>query len=124
MEPKFYPLVFIASPVSHPDQSKVAERVEAAARFAAWVFEREQKNVFLAAVVDMGWSKYLSGQKSFAWWELNMQIFMVPAEACYVLCLEGWEKSSGVALESKVANNLGKPVLYYYQTADGFERKT
>ncbi len=98
------------------------QRVEDAAKFAAWILENEQKNVFPAACVDMAVRKYQTKPNSPEWWEQNMQVFMQPSEACYVLRLEGWESSSGVKLEMSIAEKLGKPIYHYTATEQGYQR--
>ena len=117
------PFVFIASPVSSKNPYLVLQRIEAAAQFGAWVQEFEQKCPFVAAVHDMAVSKYLSAPKSPEWWKANIGHFMESVESCYVLCLEGWEDSSGVALEIEMARSSNKPIHYYKPTANGFQRQ-
>ncbi len=107
------PLIFIASPVTSPDPALVQSRLEAAARFGAWVQEHEGKCVFVAAVLDMALRPHLTQAPSPEQWRADLTNFMEPAEACYILCLPGWEQSSGVALEMDVARELGKPVMYF-----------
>ena len=117
------PLVFIASPVSSKSPDLVQKRIEAAAQFGAWLQEHEGKCPFVAAVHDMAISKHLSQPKSPEWWRANIGHFLENAESCYVLCLDEWENSKGVALEIEMAQSFGKPVYYYEPTADGFQRK-
>lgn len=113
------PLVFIASPVTHSDDNVVEMRMEMAARFAAWVMDTEKKNVFPAAVADMNVTPFRTTAKSAEWWDVNMETFMEPAESCYVLALDGWESSGGVALEVGCAKRLGKEIYYYKPSEDG-----
>lgn len=117
------PLVFIASPVSSENPYLVLQRTEMAARFGAWVQEVEKKCPFAAAVHDVAVRKYLSEPKSSEWWKVNIQHFMRSAESCYVLCLEGWENSTGVALETEMAKSFNIPIYYYEQIGNSFQRR-
>lgn len=117
------PLVFIASPLSCPDAGMKAARVDEAAKFAAWVMAEEGKNVYPAAVTDHHIGRFMEKAKGLEWWTENMETFMAPAESCYVLCLDGWEVSKGVALEVDVAVKLGKPVYRYVATSEGYVRQ-
>ena len=96
--------------------------MEAAPRFAAWVMEEEGKNVYLAASADKSIAKFRKTPKDLDWWAVNMEVFMQPAEACYVLGLEGWEDSKGVAVEMDCAKRLGKPVVVYVEDGEGFKK--
>ncbi len=116
------PLVFIASPVSSKNPYEVLKRIETASKFGAYVQEVEDKCPFVAAAHDMAVSKYLTNPKSKEWWKSNIKHFLADAESCYVLCLDGWEESNGVALEIEMAKEFGKPVYYYQEVSTGFKR--
>jgi hypothetical protein len=117
------PLVFIASPVSSKSPYIVLQKIEAAARFGAWVQEVERKCPFVAAAHDMAVSKYLSEPKSIDWWRKNISHFMSSAESFYVLCLDGWENSGGVTLETEMARSFNKPIYYYEPMGNSFKRR-
>ncbi len=118
MQPAEY--VFVASPVSSDDLAIVEQRMEAVARFGAWLQEEDGKCPFVVALVDKAVAKYLKKPKSLEWWGANIKHFMEPAVSCCVLCLDGWRDSGGLAFEIKKAKELGKPVFYYKLDGDGF----
>lgn len=120
---KSLPLVFVASPVSHPEPHMVRQRVAEAGRFAAWVIAEEGKMAFAGPCHLEFIFPHVKGDV-YAWMQAHSTTFMSHADECYVLCLEGWEKSTGIKQELKAADDFGKPVSYYQVEGDTFARFT
>jgi ribosomal protein S18 acetylase RimI-like enzyme len=116
-------LIFIASPLTAPDPGLVQKRVAAAGRFGAWVQSNEGKCAFVAAAHDHAIATHLAKPMPYDWWRANIHHFMAPAQSCYVLCLDGWEQSKGVAVEIEIAEQLGKPIHYYDVVGEGYQRR-
>ncbi|MDD9912118.1 MAG: DUF1937 family protein [Alphaproteobacteria bacterium] len=105
--------------MSHPDEEIRLSRVEEAVKFGAWVMDSEQKSVYVAAFNNVELDRYRKQPTTYEWWYVNMESFLSPAESCYVLCLDGWKESKGVAEEIAVAKKLGKEIIYYKKLKEG-----
>lgn len=57
-------------------------------------------------------------QQSHSFWMDQCYPMLHHAEALYILRIEGWEKSNGVALEHVYADTHGKPIFVSYNGVD------
>lgn len=78
-------LVYLATPYSHKDPNI-----------------RQSHPITLAGGLPLGWE----------YWEEYDRIILSVCSKVLVFCQNGWEKSTGVAAEIKIANELGIPVEY------------
>ena len=60
--------------------------------------------------------KYLKRLPPNFWYEFD-EPMLYSAEALFVLCLEGWEESKGVATEIKIAGDRNIPILFLRETS-------
>ena len=51
---------------------------------------------------------------SWEYWEKLDRSFINWCDIVYIYCLEGWKESTGIQAEIKIANELKKPIMYYY----------
>ena len=105
-------LVYLASPYSHPDPAVRFNRFQAVCRAAAKLM-REGHQVFspiahshsVALFGDIG-----AGAHDF-WWRQD-EPWLRRADALYILKLDGWEQSEGIARERGLAEGLNKPITF------------
>lgn len=105
------PLVYLACPYSHPDMAVRCQRFDAV-NVVAGALMRSGKLIFspishthpIAVVgnLPMGWD----------FWHAYDRAFLEHSNAVIVLCLDGWQESTGVQAEIKIARELGIPVEY------------
>jgi len=105
-------VIYLASPYSHP-QNKVREfRYQEICRIAGKLMLQGQ-HVFspIAHCHQIAiWSNLPTDAKWWYKWNLH---FILQSEELWVVMMEGWNTSKGVAQETKLAINLGKKVVYY-----------
>ena len=101
--------IYIAAPYSHPDPAVEQERFELVTRAAGWlmrcgyaVFSPVSHSHPVAQSVDL--------PRSWWFWQAQDLPFMRVCDALYILALEGWEQSIGVAAEIAHAKTVGIPI--------------
>ena len=104
-------MIYLASPYSHPDPAVRQQRFEAVCAAAARMMARGQ-HVFspiahshpiaLAGGLPTGWE----------YWEVFDRVLIGACAEVRVLMLDGWNHSAGIREETRIALELGKPVLY------------
>jgi len=105
------PLVYLACPYTHPDGSMRQQRYLAATRAAVVL---TQKGLFVFSPIThshpMAQCSELPGTWEF-WRDID-RAFISCCHTMYVLRLEGWEDSRGVAEEVAIAGGFGIKVDY------------
>ena len=104
-------MIYLASPYSHADPAVLEARFQIVCRQAARLM-REGHHIFspiahthpiaLAGGLPLGWD----------FWEKYDRDMLNGCEAVWVLQLDGWETSKGVAAEIRIANEMGIPVRF------------
>lgn len=104
-------LIYLASPYSHSDKEVMVQRFESVNKIAGKLMS-EGKYVFapishthpiaVACTLPRGWD----------FWEGYDRTMISRCQKLIVLRLEGWEKSTGVNAEIKIAQELGLPIEY------------
>ena len=103
--------IYLATPYSHPDPPVRLFRFDAVNKVAAQlmsdgflVFSPISHTHPIAEAGDLpkGWEFWKEYDKTFIEW----------ADEVYVLKAQGWETSTGVQAEIKIAEEMGKPVVY------------
>jgi len=104
-------LVYLACPYSHPDQAVREARFHAANRCAS---EFMRAGVFIFSPISHTHPIAIAGGLPLSWdfWEPYDRAVLGACGAVYVLMLEGWQESKGVAAEIVIARELGLPVEY------------
>lgn len=106
------PIIYLATPYSHPDPAVREARYEAVTRYAARLIA--EGNVVFSPITMSHPIEVLSGAApapSDVWCDFDEPFMEVSAEAV-VLMLPGWEQSRGVAREIAHFTTAGKPVRY------------
>lgn len=104
-------LSYLAVPYSHPDPAIRAERFHAA-NLAAGELIRRGHIVFspishthpIAEVCDM--------PKGWDFWHQYDRAFIAASRLLVVLCIEGWDRSVGVAAEFEIAREVDIPIMF------------
>lgn len=112
MEPAFlaHPMIYLASPYSHPDPAIREDRFQAVCRAAAALI-RDGHAVFSPVAHSHPIAAY-GLPTDWAFWETQMRHHLETSAEVVVLTLDGWQESVGVAAEIAIATELGKPVRY------------
>lgn len=93
------PLVYIASPLTHPDPAVLTARQTAAADYAALLV-----NQGVIAYAPVTYTRLLTelGAAPPDWYQFDLH-FLARADELRILTLPGWEQSYGVQLERQFA---------------------
>ena len=104
-------MIYLASPYSHPEASFREERFAQARKFVVEMI-RENLVAFSPIVYAHGLAVEYNLPKGVElWWPLNADMLRHSTEL-WVLKLDGWAESRGIALEINAAKLLNIPVNY------------
>jgi hypothetical protein len=103
-------MIYLASPYSHPDQAVRVQRFQAACRTTVALM-RAREIVFSPVVHSHPLAE--DGLPSdWGFWERFDRQLLALCDELVVLTLDGWEESTGVQAEIRIATELGKPVRF------------
>lgn len=112
--------LYLASPYSHVDAQVRAERFQEAVDAAAFLMRRGQvvyspivHNHPLAVAHDLptGWD----------YWKRFDEAMLACCGQVFVLMIEGWHASHGIAAEVAIAKNLSLPVGFLFKSETGYD---
>ena len=105
-------MIYLASPYNHEDKNIRDRRAEKVKKKAAELM-MEGHIVFSPIAHGCAIKPYLSKdlEVNHRFWLEQDAAYLFKMKALYVLRLEGWDKSKGVAWEIETANVLGVPVV-------------
>jgi hypothetical protein len=105
-------MIYLATPYSHDDPAVMQARFEAVNAAAAELMSRGQ-HVF--SPISHSHPISVVGDLPVEWdyWEAYDKRLLAICDQLYVLTLDGWQESVGVAAEMKLARSMGKPVRFY-----------
>ena len=105
------PLVYLASPYSHPERSVRAQRFEAVCRAAAKLMNG---GVYLYSAISHSHPIAEAGSLPLGWdfWGAYDRAILSCCNKVIVLRLDGWRESKGVQAEIAIAAEQGIPVEY------------
>jgi len=103
--------VFVISPYTHDNPVVVQERVEKAETFLVNL-TLEGKIAYSTIVAMHHLTKNHTLPTNYAFWRNHCRTMIASAKEVYVLCLDGWKESTGVADEIKIATELHKNITY------------
>ncbi|PZR79771.1 MAG: hypothetical protein DI537_40645 [Stutzerimonas stutzeri] len=105
-------LIYVAAPYSHPVPEVVATRMDLFTRTMAKLIEQGHHpvsplmNHFLAEKIEVNFPL------SWQYWEEYSSKLLDRCDAMMVITMHGWEESTGVTAEIKMAIERGKPIEY------------
>lgn len=106
------PMIYVASPYSHPDPFVVDKRFQAVEQFTARLIGAGMLAYSPIAAFHHMARRY-SLPKDAIYWRAHNQHTMSHASELFVLRLPGWEESRGVQMEIDWADRMGLPVSYH-----------
>jgi hypothetical protein len=102
--------VYLATPYSHPDAFVREQRHREAAQFLAWCLFNGiwaySPIVHTAAVAN-------GLPYTYEFWHPYNCAMIRASRGLYVLRIDGWEKSAGIAAEIAFAKEIGLPVTFF-----------
>lgn len=104
-------LIYLASPYTHPDPRVVTERFEAVCREAAYLM---RAGIHVLSPIAHTHPIAQVGDLPTRWefWEAFDRTLIAACKEVWVLQLDGWRESRGVAAEIAIAEQMGKRVRY------------
>lgn len=104
-------MIYLASPYTHPDPVVREDRFHIVCR-AAGHFMAKGHKIFspIAHTHPICVAKELPFEFGF-WAELDKEMIRL-CDEFWILQMDGWRESKGIAAELDYANSLGKPVKY------------
>lgn len=105
------PLVYLACPYSHPVRVVRVARFEVASRVAGRLMS-EGLMVFSPISHTHPIAECCDLPGDWEYWEAYDRAFLSVSHALYVVTIPGWEKSTGVQAEIRIADEMGIPIYY------------
>lgn len=104
-------LIYLASPYSHPDPAVRLQRFETVCFVAANLM---RDGVHLYSPIAHTHPIALKGELPLGWefWEQYDRKILAACQELWVVMMDGWRESKGVAAEIKIAEEMGLPVKY------------
>lgn len=103
-------MIYLASPYTHPDPAIQEERFRAVCAYAATMM-RQGLRVF-SPIAHTHHIALCGLPGGWEFWEAYDRDMIARCDEVAVLCLPGWEESTGVRAEIAIAAELGLPVRY------------
>lgn len=105
------PMIYLASPYSHPDPDVLVQRADDVAKIAS---DLMQGGMRVFCPIAHTHAIALHGlPKGWDFWEGYDREYLEFCDELIVALMDGWQDSTGVNAEIKIMNELGKPVKYY-----------
>lgn len=104
-------MIYLASPYTHPDLKVVEERFKAVCAVSSEIMRR---NIELFSPIAHTHPIAMAGGLPTDWdfWKRFDEWFIQRCDQLWVLMLDGWRNSKGVAAEIEIASAYRKPVRY------------
>ena len=106
------PIIYLATPYSHPDPQIRLKRFETVNTVAAHLMN---KGEIVFSPISHGHGIALQHELPTSWdyWEESCKSFIYHCDILYVLLVDGWQESQGVQEEIKVAKQFNKEIKYF-----------
>ena len=104
--------IYLASPYSHADETRRADRFAAVALATAYMMEEYGYIVYSPIVHSHVVAQYLDNELDHKFWLTQDRSHIATCAALWVYKLEGWDTSFGVSWEIGLCNGLLIPVEY------------
>jgi Domain of unknown function (DUF1937) len=113
-------LVYLASPLTHPDAAVRQERTVAVARACGWLMNNRRDVHFLSPVAH-GTPVAAECSLPYEWsyWAEIDECWLSRCDEIWVLCIPGFRESTGVNAEREIAARLGLPCKFVLPQAGG-----
>lgn len=113
-------LVYLASPLTHPDAAVRHERTEAVARACGWLMNN-RRDLFFFSPVCFGTPIAAVCALPYEWhfWAEIDECMLSRCDEIWILTIPGFRESTGVNAERKIAERLGLPCRFIVPQPDG-----
>lgn len=113
-------LVYLASPLTHPDAEVRLQRSISVARATGW-FMNNRRDVFFFSPVAYGHLIAAECTLPYEWqfWAQIDECMLSRCEEIWVLCIPGFKKSTGVNAEREIAKRNDIPCKFVVPQPDG-----
>jgi hypothetical protein len=112
--------VYLASPYSHHDAAVRALRFLEAERCSHWLLLRRNWNYSPIVYCHLMAQKF-GLPTDFAYWQDLNRAMLVYSRAMYILTIDGWRNSTGIAGEREFAEGEGILVRYIEPYLDAYQ---
>jgi hypothetical protein len=113
-------LVYLASPLTHPDAEVRRQRSVAVARACGWLMNNRRDYSYLSPIA---YAHLIASECSLPYeWQFWAEIdecLLSRCEEIWVVCMPGFKNSTGVNAERKIAERLGLPCRFVLLQEDG-----
>lgn len=111
--------VFLSSPYSHPSPAVMEDRVRIAGDACAWLYH--EGYLPMSPIVHWHHVAIRNGlpDNALAWTEWNRR-WLEASDALAVLQIEGWQDSTGLAMECSWARSAGIPIVWMEPSENSF----
>ena len=113
--------IFVASPFNGTEAEK-EERVSKLSLYCVELFNQGDCP-FSALLMGLSFAKYGNLPTDTETWKVFSKTLLKGCDELHVLMLDGWDKSSGVAIEITKANSMGIEIKYINPTKKLFNYK-
>jgi nucleoside 2-deoxyribosyltransferase len=103
---QMFPVLYLASPYSHPDKAVQLERFHKVCKAAGYFIKRGYA-VYSPIVHMHSIVETCAFPAGWAYWQAMDETFLRLCDELWVLCLDGWDVSEGVQAEIAYAEELG-----------------
>lgn len=110
-------MIYLASPYSHPDTVIRHHRFAEARNATAWLLKKKCW-VYSPIVHCHELTTIYALPTYFTYWQQYNEDMIKRCDHLYILTLEGWNKSEGVAAEWKYARALNIPTAWLWKSHD------
>lgn len=106
------PLIYVASPHSHPSEDVRDKRYEDVCRYSAGLINAGNL-IYSPIAHSHNMAKYIGDEANcFEYWREIDLFYLEHSDIVHALMLDGWLNSDGMGKELTHATNIGKPVVY------------
>ncbi len=115
--------IYVASPYSHPDRDVERQRYADVMRFMTFLVTETltlptSPSPYSPIVHCHQWAEDYELPKDAQWWKKFNFDYIQKASGLYVLRLDGWRESKGVAMEIDFAQTLHLPIRHWRPLGD------
>lgn len=109
-------IIYLGVPYSHDDPEIEEQRFQEVSKYGA---ELSRQGVIVFSPVSMAHPMKLYGLPGgWEFWKKFDEVYLGICSSLRILCLDGWEDSTGLKAEVRMMEDLGKPIEYVHKEGD------
>jgi hypothetical protein len=114
-------LIYLASPYTHTDKAVEDQRNLAVIEAWIWLSNHRPHEFFLSPIAHSHpISRHGGAPGDWHFWAEFDETVISRCDEVWVLAIPGWQKSTGVTAERKLAEGFGKPVRFLIPEGEGY----